>query len=52
MPAMTVKQIEEQLQKLPPEKLAVVYDFVSFLVQRETQEQSVNLSQSYQNPSC
>ena len=45
---MTAKQIEEQLQKLPPEKLEVVYDFVSFLVQREGEQQLDKLSESWQ----
>ncbi len=35
MQAVTIDQIEERLQQLPAEKLAVVYDFVSYLVERE-----------------
>lgn len=35
MTAVTIQQIDEQLQHLPPEKLAVVYDFVSYLIERE-----------------
>ncbi|MDZ7361872.1 MAG: DUF2281 domain-containing protein [candidate division KSB1 bacterium] len=35
MQAITIPQIVERLQKLPMEKLAVVFDFVSFLTKRE-----------------
>jgi hypothetical protein len=35
MTAVTIQQIDEQLRHLPPEKLAVVYDFVSYLIERE-----------------
>ena len=35
MEAATIAQIEEQLRRLPPEKLAVVLDFVSYLIQRQ-----------------
>ncbi|MCW5851999.1 MAG: DUF2281 domain-containing protein [Anaerolineae bacterium] len=35
MQAVTIDQIEERLQQLPAEKLAVVYDFVSYLLERE-----------------
>ena len=35
MPAVTIGQIEKCLQQLPAEKLAVVYDFVSYLLERE-----------------
>ncbi len=35
MQAVTVSQIAERLQALPSEKLAVVYDFVSYLAERE-----------------
>jgi hypothetical protein len=34
MQAVTISQIEERLRQLPPEKLAVVFDFVSFLAER------------------
>jgi hypothetical protein len=34
MEAVSISQIEEQLRRLPPEKLAVVLDFVSYLVER------------------
>lgn len=36
---ISIQQIDDQLQELPPEKLAVVYDFVSYLVARERAEQ-------------
>jgi hypothetical protein len=35
MEAVTIAQIEKQLKHLPPQKLAVVLDFVSYLVERE-----------------
>ena len=35
MPIVTLPQINERLKLLPPEKLAVVYDFVSYLSERE-----------------
>jgi len=35
METVTLEQIEEQLRRLPPEKLAVVLDFVSYLSQQE-----------------
>jgi hypothetical protein len=35
MEQITVVQIEEKLRELPPDKLAVVYDFVSYLAERE-----------------
>jgi hypothetical protein len=37
---ISIQQIDSQLQELPPEKLAVVYDFVSYLVARERAEQA------------
>ncbi len=36
METVTIPQITERLQELPPEKLAVVYDFVSYLAERES----------------
>jgi hypothetical protein len=36
METVTISQITERLHKLPVEKLAVVYDFVSYLSERET----------------
>jgi hypothetical protein len=35
MPAVTIAEITERLRKLPAEKLVVVYDFVSYLSERE-----------------
>ncbi len=35
MSSVTIDQIDERLKALPPEKLIVVYDFVSFLAERE-----------------
>ncbi len=35
MKPVSVRDIDERLQQLPPEKLAVVYDFVSYLLDRE-----------------
>jgi hypothetical protein len=35
MPTITLPQLNERLKLLPPEKLAVVYDFVSYLSERE-----------------
>jgi hypothetical protein len=34
MTNITIDQIDERLRALPPEKLAVVYDFVSYLAER------------------
>jgi hypothetical protein len=34
METATIEQIDERLRELPPEKLAVVLDFVSFLAER------------------
>lgn len=35
MQKVTISQITERLQKLPADKLAVVYDFVSYLAERD-----------------
>ena len=35
MEPVTISEIEEQLRHLPPEKLAVVLDFVSYLTERQ-----------------
>lgn len=37
MQGVSIPQIEQRLRRLPPDKLAVVYDFVSYLLdQTET----------------
>lgn len=36
MTAITLREIDERLRQLPPEKLAVVYDFISYLIERDT----------------
>ncbi len=36
MQAVAIPQITERLQKLPANKLIVVYDFVSYLLERQT----------------
>jgi hypothetical protein len=35
MASVTIAEIEERLRQLPAEKLPVVYDFLSFLVDRD-----------------
>jgi hypothetical protein len=35
MPSVTIAEIDERLRRLPPEKLMVVYDFVSYLLERD-----------------
>jgi Zn-dependent protease with chaperone function len=40
MPTVTVSQINEKLQSLPPQKLAVVFDFVSYLAEQQTKSDS------------
>jgi hypothetical protein len=35
MPPVTIAEIDERLRHLPPEKLMVVYDFVSYLLERD-----------------
>ncbi len=34
MQTIRIEDIDERLRELPPEKLAVVYDFVSYLAER------------------
>lgn len=38
MSAITLREIDARLRQLPPEKLAVVYDFVSYLIERDAAE--------------
>jgi hypothetical protein len=40
METVAIPQITERLQKLPTDKLTVVYDFVSYLLERETEQTS------------
>lgn len=35
MTAISIQQLDEQIRRLPPDKLVVVYDFVSYLLERE-----------------
>ena len=35
MASVTITDIDERLRQLPPEKLIVVYDFVSYLLERD-----------------
>jgi hypothetical protein len=35
MPSVTIAEIDERLRHLSPEKLIVVYDFVSYLLERD-----------------
>jgi hypothetical protein len=35
MASVTISEIDERLRQLPPEKLPVVYDFVSYLLERD-----------------
>lgn len=49
MQAVTIPQIDSCLKQLPPEKLLVVYDFVSYLLQREqAQQPREELSDAFQ----
>lgn len=40
MQTITIPQIEERLRQLPPDKLAVVFDFVSYLTERQLASES------------
>lgn len=49
MPAITISQINESLLKLPPDKLVVVYDFISYLTERDVKQLLLKAaSESYQ----
>jgi hypothetical protein len=39
MKTVVIPQITERLEKLPADKLVVVYDFVSYLLEREKQNE-------------
>jgi hypothetical protein len=48
MITVSIPKIVERLKKLPPDKLAAVYDFVSYLADRETAHKvTENLSEPY-----
>ncbi len=47
MQTVTISQIEECLRQLPPEKLAVVLDFVTFLWQRTDSVDEGALEEEY-----
>jgi hypothetical protein len=38
MPSVTIAEIDERLRHLSPEKLIVVYDFVSYLLERDVSD--------------
>ena len=40
MQIVTVSQIQEKVRQLPPQKLAVVFDFVSYLADRPVKSES------------
>lgn len=48
MQTVAIPQITERLQALPSEKLVVVYDFVSYLLDRETDQSRVETSEAFQ----
>lgn len=51
METVTIDQIEDQLQKLPADKLVVVYDFVSYLLERMTVEPKPESAEATSQPS-
>ncbi len=48
MQAVAIPQITERLEALPSDKLVVVYDFVSYLVDRETAQLPTEMSEAFQ----
>jgi len=49
MQTVSIPQIVERLQKLPSERLAVVYDFVSYLTERDTEQKlQLHVSEAFQ----
>lgn len=49
MQAVTISQINERLLKLPPDKLVVAYDFISYLLERDLKQLMIkSSSESYQ----
>ncbi len=50
MRSVSVRQITERLEKLPADKLEVVYDFVSYLAEREARTaEPEKLSEAFQS---
>ena len=47
MHTVTIPQIDERLKRLPTEKLAVVYDFVCYLLDQQT-KRKVSESEAFQ----
>lgn len=48
MKSITVSEIEKQIEKLPEEKLIVLYDFVNQLLEKGEKEYSYENSNSYE----
>ena len=48
MQTVTISQISESLEKLPADKLAIVYDFVSYLIDREAKLTLRESSEAYE----
>jgi hypothetical protein len=48
MQMIAIPQITELLRKLPADKLAVVYDFVSYLTERQGERTLRERSEAYQ----
>jgi hypothetical protein len=48
MDAVVISQITNRLQRLPTDKLVVVYDFVSHLLDRETGQRQKGVSGAFQ----
>jgi len=40
MDTVTIPQVQEQLRRLPPDKLGVVYDFISYLIERSASSEA------------
>lgn len=48
MPTVTISQINESLQKLPADKLVIVYDFVSYLIEQDVKLTLRESSEAYE----
>ena len=48
MSNIEIAQIAQRLQQLPADKLAVVYDFVSYLADREAGQSREEFSEAFQ----